>query len=335
MRQAGAAARAMLVQAAADRWNVPAAELRTAKGVISHPASRRTIGYGEVASAAAKLTPPDPTRVPLKEPKDFTLIGQRKVGVDSPRIVRGEPIYGIDTRLPGMLYASFEASPAFGGKLKTFDGAAALRETGVKHVFAVQGNDDPDGLVDGVAVLATHWWLAKQAREKLKIDWDLNGAKGHSSDAYETRAKALMAAGGGTDLHRDGDAAAALQGASKRVVAEYSYPFIAHAPMEPQNCTALWHSDGKIELWAPSQAPEWGRASLVKAFGVKPEDVTIHLTRMGGGFGRRLVNDFMVQAAAIARQVPGTPVKLVYAREDDIRRDYYRPAGWHRFEAGR
>jgi isoquinoline 1-oxidoreductase beta subunit len=334
MRQAGASARAMLVQAAAACWQVAPGELTTANGVITHKASKRSIGYGEVASAAAALTPPDPATITLKDSKDFTIIGRPMVGVDSHRIVKGEPIYGIDTRLPGMLYAAFEASPAFGGKLGKIDSSAAEKAPGVRHVLPIKGGDSADALVDGVAIVATNWWLANQARAKLALEWDLSAAKGHSSDTYRQQAAALFAAGPGTDIRRDGDVAAALTGAAKRVTGDYAYPFIAHAPMEPQNCTALWHKDGTLELWAPSQLPEVGRAAIVKALGVPADAITIHLSRMGGGFGRRLINDYMVQAAAIAKQLPGTPIQLLWAREDDIKRDFYRPGGWHRFEAG-
>ncbi|WP_404711390.1 molybdopterin cofactor-binding domain-containing protein [Sphingomonas sp. MMS24-J13] len=333
MRQAGAAARAMLVQAAATQWGVDPATLATAKGRILHAASGRSCGYGEVASAAAKLTPPDPKTVPLKSPDKFTIIGKRTVGVDSPRIVKGEPIYGIDTRLPGMLYATYEVAPAFGGRLKRADIAAAKASQGVKYVIPITGDGDNDGLVDGVAIVATNWWYANQARSKLKIDWDLSAAQGHGTAAYDSKAKALIAAGPGNDIRRNGDPAAALKGAKTRIAAQYSYPFIAHAPMEPQNCTALYQ-DGKLTVWAPSQMPQGGRDGIVKVLGIPADNITIHLTRMGGGFGRRLLNDYMIQAAAIAKQLPGTPIQLLFSREDDIRRDFYRVGGWHSFEAG-
>jgi isoquinoline 1-oxidoreductase beta subunit len=333
MRQAGAAARAMLVQAAATQWSVTPASLTTASGRIAHAASGRSCSYGEVASAAAKLSPPDPKTLVLKTPDQYRIIGQRVVGVDSPRIVKGEPIYGIDTRLPGMLYAAYEVAPAFGGRMKHADIEAAKASPGVRHVILITGDGDTDGLVDGVAIVATNWWLANQARNKLKIEWDLSAGGGHSTTAYEQKSKAIHAAGGGRDIRREGDPAAALKGASKRVAARYSYPFIAHAPMEPQNCTALYQ-DGKLTIWAPSQMPQPGRDSITKLFGIPAENITIHITRMGGGFGRRLQNDYMIQVTAIAKQLPGTPIQLLFSREDDIRRDFYRSAGWHSFEAG-
>jgi len=334
MRQAGAAARAMLIQAAALKWHLPAAELTTSKGRIFQRGSGTSIGYGEVASLAATLSAPDLKTIRLKEPRQFTIIGQPTVGVDSAKIVRGEPAFGGDTRLPGMLYAVYETAPASGGRLVKAEVEDAKSAPGVKHVIPLVGNGDPDlGLADGVAILATNWWLANQARTKLTIDWNVSAAKGHSTKNYESEANAAMAAGSGAVLRLDGDPTAKLASASKRVAARYAYPFIAHAPMEPQNCTAHYQ-DGKIEIWAPSQDPADGLEALEKALAISPSTVTLHLMRAGGGFGRRLMNDYMVQVAAIAKSVPGVPIQLRWSREDDLRRDYYRPGGWHSFEAG-
>jgi isoquinoline 1-oxidoreductase subunit beta len=334
MRQTGAAARAMLVQAAAARWEVKADELTTARGRIFHRPTGRSLGYGEVASAAAGMTPPELSAVPLKRPEQFTVIGQPMVGVDSARIVRGEPIFGVDTHLPGMLYAVYEVAPAHGGRLVKADIEAARRARGVRHVLPITGNGDADsGLADGVAILASNWWLAEQARSQLVVEWDLSAAKGHSSKVYRAKADAAIAAGSGTDLRVDGDPSAQLASAARRIAARYDYPFIAHASMEPQNCTACYR-DGRVEIWAPSQTPQRGLEGLQKALGIAPATVTLHLTRAGGGFGRRLMNDYMIQVVAIARAVPGVPVQLMWSREDDMRRDYYRPGGWHSFEAG-
>ncbi|HEX3945310.1 MAG TPA: molybdopterin cofactor-binding domain-containing protein [Rhizomicrobium sp.] len=334
MRQSGAAARAMLVQAAALKWQLPVAELTTSKGRIFHRASGRSIGYGEVATLAATLTPPDLKTLRLKAPEQFTIIGQPVVGVDSPKIVRGEPAFGSDIRLPGMLYAVYEVAPSNGGRLVKADMDAARQAPGVKHVVPIIGNADPDeGLADGVAIVASNWWLANRARSKLAIKWDVSAAKGHSTREYQTRADAALAAGSGKALRLDGEPDAQLASAAKRVAARYEYPFVAHAPMEPQNCTALYR-DGKIEVWAPSQAPQDGLEALQKALGIEPKAVTLHLMRAGGGFGRRLMNDYMIQAVAIAKSVPGVPIQLRWSREDDMRRDYFRPGGWHSFEAG-
>lgn len=333
MRRAGAAARDMLVRAAAERWQVPVGEVTTAKGKLFHAASKRALGYGQVASAAAKLTPPDLKTVALKTPNKFTIIGKPLMGIDSPRVVRGEPLYGIDARVPGMLHAAFEAPPAHGARLKKADFSAALQQPGVKHVVQIEGAGGPEGLVDGVAIIASNWWLANQARSKLVLEWDTSACAGHTSATYATTAQAAMDVGKGADIRRDGDATSQIAGAAKRIKARYAYPFIAHAPMEPQNATALY-KDGKLEVWAPSQTPGGGSQLIETLLGVKAADQTIHITRMGGGFGRRLNNDYMVQAAAIAMKVPGVPVQLLWSRPDDMKRDFYRPGGWHEFEAG-
>ena len=334
MRQTGAAARAMLVQAAALKWHVDAGQLTTARGRIYHAGSGRSVGYGEIASAAAAVPPPDLSAVPLKRPEQFTIIGRRVVGIDSARIVKGQPIFGVDTRLPGMLYAVYEVAPAHGGRLVKADIEAAQQSPGVRHVVPIVGNGDADsGLADGVAIVASNWWLANEARARLKVDWDLSASLGHSSSVYQAQADAAMAAGAGADLRVDGDPTAKLAAAAKRVAARYDYPFIAHAPMEPQNCTARY-TDGKVEIWAPSQTPQRGLDQLKKVFGLEPEAVKLHLTRAGGGFGRRLMNDYLVQVVAIAKAIPGVPIQLMWSRQDDIRRDYYRPGGWHSFEAG-
>ncbi|MEA3182076.1 MAG: isoquinoline 1-oxidoreductase subunit beta [Gammaproteobacteria bacterium] len=334
MRQAGAAARAMLIQAAATEWNVGPEEISTSKGRLFHAGSGRSMGYGEIASKAAVLPVPEVGSLRLKDPQQFSIIGQSLVGIDSPKIVKGKPIFGIDTRLPGMLYAVYEVAPVPGGRLISADTEAARKFPGVKQVIRLTGNGDADqGLADGVAVLATNWWLANQARKQLAVKWDMPSAQGHTSKSYQEKADAAFAAGTGEELRRDGDPAAQMANAARRVTARYQYPFIAHVPMEPQNCTALY-KDNRLEIWAPTQAPGGGLNMIQKALGIDPGNITLHLTRMGGGFGRRLMNDFMVQAAAIAKAAPGTPIKLLWSREDDMRRDYYRPGGWHDFEAG-
>src|SRR3989440_5399412 len=256
------------------------------------------------------------------------------VGIDSARIVKGQAIFGVDTRLPGMLYAVYEVAPAHGGRLVKADIEAARLSVGVKHVVPIIGNGDADtGLADGVAIVASNWWLANQARSKLAVDWDLSAAKGHSSSVYRAKADAAIAAGAGTDLRLDGDPAAQLASSAKRISARYDYPFIAHATIEPQNCTARYQ-ESRLEIWAPNQTPQRGLETLHNALGIAPDAVTLHLTRAGGGFGRRLMNDYMVQVAAIAKAIAGVPIQLIWSREDDIRRDYYRPGGRHSFEAG-
>jgi len=330
MRRAGAAARAMLVQAASAKSGIAAGDLSTDSGFVHHKASGRKWSYGELAQTAAKVPVPDLDTVALKEPGQFRIIGKPTVGVDSRKVLAGEPLFGIDMRLPGMVHAVVETSPAHGGKLKAVDDTAARSAHGVVSIVRLDGVGDPDVMPDGVAVVATNYWYAEQARKRLKLDWDLSGAKGHTLAAYASEATRLHDAAKGTDLRRDGDPAKALAGAAKRLKARYSYPFIAHATLEPQNCTALY-TDGKLEMWAPAQIPGLGVSLIEKHLGIPADKQTLHLTRIGGGFGRRLFADFMVQAAAIAKALP---VQLLWNREEDIKRDYYRPGGWHAFEAG-
>ena len=340
MRRAGAVARDLLVRAAAERWHVPVAELATGKSRVLHAASGRSLRYGDLADAAAQLKPADPASLKLKSADQFTIQGTRQKSQDTPRIVRGEPLFGIDTRLPGMLHAVFVAPPAHGARLKSADLAAARAAPGVRHVLQIGAvpvtgtfGGGVDHLPDGVAIIATNWWLAEQARSKLVLEWDLSGAEGHGDAEYAARAKALLDAGPHKIAHQAGDADAALARAAKTITARYDYPFLAHMTLEPQNCTAQF-KDGRMEIWAPCQQPGQGLDMVVKTLGLAPEAVTIHLTRIGGGFGRRLMNDYLVIAAAIAKQVPDVPIQLLYNRTDDIRHDFYRPAGWHSFTAG-
>ena len=335
MRQTGAAARQMLLQAAALRWGVDVASLSTEPSVVVHEASGRRATYGELASEAATVAVPDPASVVLKDAGDFRIIGTPIGGIDSPKIVRGEPIFGVDTQLEGMVYAAFERSPVFGAKLISADTEAAKAQPGVIDAFTIEGNGNPTELVDGVAVIASNWWLANKARSSLNVQWDNGEWTGHSSAKYDEDARRFMAAGSPQEnITVKGDVDAAFASAESVVEAEYSYPFLAHVAMEPMNCTALMHEDGSIELWAPSQTPQGGQGAVAQYLGLTPDKVTVHITRMGGGFGRRLNNDYMVQVAAIAKQMPGTPVQLIWSREDDVRSDFYRPAGWHKLRAG-
>ena len=334
LRRVGAAARMMLVGAAASTWGVPAAECETAHGVVSHKASGRSLRYGELLDKAATIPAPALDQVTLKDPKRFSIIGTSVRGVDNHAIVTGKPLYGIDVTLPGMLYAVFEKSPVFGGKVKSANLDVIKRQPGVRHAFVVEGvGTSLDGLLGGVAIVADSWWLAKSARQKLKVEWDEGVAANLSSKEIAASAAELAKKPAMRSLRKDGDVDAALASAAKVLHAEYFYPFIAHAPMEPQNCTASYTADGKLEIWAPSQNPAPARQLVVNALGVKESDVTIHLTRGGGGFGRRLMNDYVVEAARIAKEV-GVPVKLVWTREDDMRHDFYRAAGFHNFTAG-
>ena len=333
LRQAGAAARQMLVMAAATRWGVAPASLTTANGVVRHPPTGRQLPYAALAAAVARLTPPETKTVVLKQPADFRLIGTSVPGVDTPAIVAGRPLFGIDTALPGMVYAAIEMCPAFGGTIASASLAKARGLPGVRHVMTLNTGLVPDGPADAVAVVADSWWTANKAREALDIRWADTAQRRHSTAGYARAAAAALATAPSESIVRTGDAAAALAGAARVVTADYHYPFLAHATLEPQNCTALWHG-ATLELWAPTQYPEDGRALIAKALAIAPAAITIHLIRAGGGFGRRLQNDYMVQVAQIARALPGVPVKLINSRSDDLRHDFYRPAGWHRLTAG-
>jgi isoquinoline 1-oxidoreductase beta subunit len=334
MRQAGAAARAMLMAAAAQRWGVDVASLATEPGRVVQPGSARSATFGELASDAALMEVPDPASLTLKDQADFRIIGRAIGGVDSPKIVRGEPIFGVDTQLDGMVYAAFERSPVFGARLVSANVDAAKAQPGVIDAFTIEGNGNPNELVDGVAVVGSNWWLVNKARAVLEPQWDNGEWESHSTAGYAQAAQDAWSSGEGGEVFAEkGNVNAAFAEADRVLEAEYSYPFLAHVPMEPMNCTAVMHEDGTMEMWAPSQTPQGGQQAVASYLGLEPSQVTVHITRMGGGFGRRLDNDYMVQVAAIARQMPGTPVQLIWSREDDVRSDFYRPAGWHKLRA--
>ena len=332
LRQVGAAGRAMLVAAAAQGWGVPAGECTTEPGVVHHKGSGRKATYGSLTAKAANLPAPDLKTVPLKDPKTYRIIGKATPQYDTKAIVTGQPLFGIDVRVPGMVYATFEKAPVFGAGVASADLAAAKAVKGVKDAFVVEGGDDLTGLLPGVAVVADSWWAARKGREKLNIKWADHPTSAQSSQSLAARAAELMAEPAQRSLRTDGDVDAALKAAAKTVEAEYFYPFIHHATLEPQNCTVAV-KDGKVEVWAPTQNPEPGRQLVAKTLGVSPDDITIHMIRCGGGFGRRLANDYMVEAAWIAQKV-GAPVQLIWTREDDTRHGFYRPAGFHKLSGG-
>ena len=341
MRRVGAAGRQMIVAAAAKMWKVPEGELTAESGVVTHAASSRKATYGELASKAALLPAPDLKNVTLKDPKTFKIIGKPTRDVDAPKVVVGAPLYGIDVNPPGMLAATFERSPVFGGKLVSANLDEVRAMPGVRKVVVVEGVTQPGdptrqtGIEAGVAIVADTWWQAQTARQKLRVEWK-DGPTGAQSNAkWDAQAASLKGQKPTMDIRKDGDPEAAFKSAAKIVEATYSYPFLAHACMEPMNSTASFNN-GKFEVWTPTQNAQAARTSISKLMGIAEKDILVHPTqRAGGGFGRRAQADPAVEAAWIAREVGGgVPVKLLWSREDDIRHDNYRPAGYHHFKAG-
>jgi isoquinoline 1-oxidoreductase beta subunit len=322
LRRAGATARELLIAAAAAAWNVPAKECIAANSVITHGPSGRTTTFGSVAAEAAVMAPP--AQIPLKDPKDWKLIGTRQRRLDVPDKVTGKPIYAIDVHLPGMLYAAIVQCPVFKGTLRSIDEAELAGMKGIRRVVK---------LPDAVAVVADSWWRAKKAAEALSVTWDFTGHADVSSETIREQLHAGLSAGDARVGRNDGDVDRALGQAVKRIEADYEVPFLGHATMEPQNCTAHVTPD-RVEIWAPTQDGETALAIAADAAGVSADKVVVNKMMLGCGFGRRgIFQDFVRQAVLIAKEV-SEPVKLVWTREEDTRHGFYRPVASARMTAG-
>jgi isoquinoline 1-oxidoreductase beta subunit len=317
VRKGGATARMMLVQAAANEWKVPASECTASNSVITHTPSGKKINYGKVVEAAAKLTPPADADVKLKDPKDWKIAGKPLLRLDTVDKTNGKQVYGIDVKLPGMLNAALKDCPVFGGKLKSYDEAKAMGMKGVKKVVKV--NDST------VAVVADTWWHAKTALEAMPIVWDEGeNAKVSSESIAKWLAEGLDNAQPAFVGNQNGDVKAAFASAAKKVEAVYNYPYQNHACMEPLNATALYTPD-KCEVWTGTQNGEAVFAAVLEVSGLPAEKCEVHKIMLGGGFGRRGMTDYVRQAVSIAKQMPGTPVKLLWSREDDMQHGTYHP----------
>jgi len=326
LRMAGATARRMLLEAAAKEWEVPVDELTTSKGIISHKASGKTIGYGAIASAAAGMTVPE--EIELKNPKDFTIIGTDRKNVDGKKIVTGTPLYGIDLKREGMLIAMIEHAPAFGMKLSSMDASAAKAMPGIKDVLQINTSppekqwSDINAFTDVVAIVGNSTWEVMKAKKALNIQWEPDGKLENSAD-HDATLSQLLSKSAKEIGRKDGNPDKAFKEAAKVVERTYSAPFLAHNTMEPMNFFAHVTAD-KVELEGPIQTPIFAQKSVASLLGVAEEKVSVMMTRMGGGFGRRLYGNFAVEAAAISKAV-GAPIKLVYTREDDMTQGTYRP----------
>jgi CO/xanthine dehydrogenase Mo-binding subunit len=327
LRRAGAAARTMLVTSAAQKWNVAPESCSVNNGVVSH--GNDQLKFSELVEGASKLPLPDFSKLKLKKPEDFEIIGKVVQRKDIPSKTDGSAIFGIDVRPPGMLYAMVERCPVFGGKVKSFDAGAAKSMQGVHDVFEIAAVPGVHSW-GGVAVVADSTWIAMQARKKLRIDWDLGPHANESSESLRTEFRRVV----DSRLKKiidEGNADAAIDSApkEKRVDADYELPFQAHATMEPMNCTVKVDGD-HAEVWVPAQGPEWVLGTVAQVTGLKPSAIKINTTLLGGGFGRRYQADFAAEAGQVAKRVPGKPVQLIWSREDDMTHDFYRPASYHR-----
>ncbi len=336
LRTAGAAARMMLLEAAAARWSVPASECRTELGLVRHARTGQSIPYGQLVADAARR--PVPQHVALKDPAQFKLIGQGKPNLDARAIVTGAIRFGSDTRVPGMLYAVIERAPVFGGRVRRVDAGSARAVAGVHEIVAIDADGVPEfgdnqpKMANGVAVVASSTWAALQGRRALQVEWEDGPGREESTQRMRAACRAL---GGRPDrwvTARGEGVDGALATSAKRAEAVYELPLLSHAPMEPMNCTALVQP-GRCEVWAPTQNPEYVRNAAEKITGLNPGAITVHVTRMGGAFGRRFYADFAAEAIYLSKAV-GAAVQVFWTREDDQRHGFYRPAGYHLVRGG-
>jgi isoquinoline 1-oxidoreductase beta subunit len=328
MRRAGAAARAMLLEAAANRFGVPVGECTVNNGIVEHAASAKRASFGELALDAAGL--PIPQDVTVKNPAQFKLLGRSQKRLDIPEKVDGSASFGIDVRVPGMLYAAIAQSPVFGGGVKSFDPSKARARKGVRGVYELPATSTSEA---AIAVVAEHYWQAHKGLAEVAIDWNLGANATHDSDNQKARYLELLFDGDARSYDSAGDVDSALAAASRPVTADYFVPYLAHAAMEPLNCTAVVRDGTHCEVWVGNQAPTLVRWFAAKAADLDSDNVTVHTPYLGGGFGRRAEVDVVMQAVMLAAQIPGTPVQLIWSREEDTRHDVYRPMAAARFNA--
>jgi isoquinoline 1-oxidoreductase subunit beta len=336
MRRVGAAARTMLETAAAAHWQVPLQQVSARNHEIVDQRSGRRLPFGALAKAAARLKVPDPSTLKLKDPANFHYIGKDTVPlVDLPDIIEGRATYGIDTMLDGMLFAVVARPPVVGGKLRSFDGSDALKVPGVVRVVPIASTPLPAAFhpLGGVAVVATNTWAAMRGRDALRVQWDDGPNASYDSQQYKATLESAVRAGGGKAVRNDGDVRAALASSAQRIEAEYYSPHLAHASMEPPAAVAKV-TGNKCEAWACVQSPQGARDLIVEHLGLKPEDVRVNVTLLGGAFGRKSMHDFVAEAALLSKAMDGRPVKLIWTREDDIRHDYYSTVSVARLEGG-
>ena len=324
LRIAGAKARTMLVQAAANKLGLSIEDAVVENGFVT--IGDTSLSFGELVKDAALLAEPDPKTLKLKPVSDFKILGTRIGGVDNPSIVTGKPLFGIDQKIPNMHYATYTKCPAYGGIPKSANLDEIKSLPGITHAFLVEAIGAPAGLKPGVAIVGTSTWAVIKAQRALSVDWDKSKAETLDWDTFLAEAKDKLK-NPGKQTYKDGDTKTAFQNASKTIESTYSYPFLPHAALEPQNCTA-YVTDGVVEIWAPTQTPTRGKNQVATLFGFDEANITLHQTRCGGGFGRRLENDYIAEAVAISK-TSGVPVKVQWTREDDFADDYYRPGGVH------